>query len=93
MKTKLFFTLLFIFFSINVFAQKQIYTSSNMSVAIAQHKTVAILPFRVTISYKRTPKNFDAEGNKADEKKNVQNMQSGMLTYLLRKQEKYWMMP
>ena len=89
MKIKLILTLLFIFFSINNFAQKQIFESPNLISTVAQHKTVAVLPFRVTISYKRTPKNFDAEGNKADEKKSGLNMQSGMLTYLLRKQDKY----
>lgn len=75
--------------SINIFAQKQMYSSPNLTAAIAQHKSVAIIPFRATISYKRLPKNFDAEGNKADEKKSSLNMQSGMFTYLLKKQEKY----
>lgn len=89
MKAKLLFSFLFIFFITNIFAQKQIFISPNLKEAIGQHRTVAIIPFRVSISYKRTPKNFDAEGNKADEKKSALNMQSGMLTYLLKKQEKY----
>jgi hypothetical protein len=53
--------------------------------AVAKHKTVAVLPFTATISYKRLPKNFDAEANKADEQKLALQMQQGMYTYLLRK--------
>ena len=35
------------------------------------------------------PKNFDAEGNKADEQKGGINLQQGMYTFLLRKSDKY----
>jgi hypothetical protein len=64
---------------------KQVFTSPKMKSEISMHKTVAILPFNATISYKRVPKNFDAEGNKADEKALSVQMQQGMYTYLLRK--------
>jgi len=70
-------------------AQKQSYSSPNLKEAIKVHKMVAILPFRMTISYKRLPKGFDAEANKADEKKEGINMQQGMFTYLLRKSKSY----
>ena len=89
MKTLLFFAFVFLLFSCDIQAQKQIFVSPNLQSALLRHKNVAIIPFRVSISYKRTPKNFDAEGNKADEKKSALNMQSGMQTYLLRKQDKY----
>lgn len=88
MKTKLVFIIL-LFFCTNIFAQKQIFVSPNLETAIVTQKIVAIIPFRVSISYKRTPKNFDPISNKADEEKSGLNMQSGMLTYLLRKQDKY----
>jgi len=68
---------------------KQVFSSPKLKSEIQQHKTVAILPFNATISYKRIPKNFDAEGNKADEKALSTQMQQGMYTYLLRKANDY----
>ncbi len=68
---------------------KQVYESPKLKAEIAKHKTVAILPFKATISYKRVPKNFDAEANKQEEQKLSTNMQSGMYTYLLRKADNY----
>ena len=88
MKTKLLFIFLFSF-NVNIFAQKQIFVSPNLKPAIARQQIVAIIPFRVSISYKRTPSNFNPVSNKADEEKSGLNMQSGMLTYLLRKQDTY----
>jgi hypothetical protein len=64
---------------------KQVFSSPNLKTEILKHKTVAILPFNATISYKRIPKNFDAEGNKREAQNLSTNMQSGMYTYLLRK--------
>jgi hypothetical protein len=68
---------------------KQVFTSPNMKNEIYRHKTVAILPFNATVSYKRLPKNYDAEGNKRDEQAMSTAMQSGMYTYLLRKANDY----
>ena len=68
---------------------KQVFTSPKMKTEVAKHRTVAILPFNATIAYKRMPKNFDAEGNKAEEKAMSTQMQQGMYTYLLRKSENY----
>ncbi|MDP4290734.1 MAG: hypothetical protein Q8908_06605 [Bacteroidota bacterium] len=70
-------------------AQKQEYKIPNLKSEIAKQKIVAILPFRVTISYKKMPKNFDNEGNKAEELKESITMQQGMYTYLLRKANSY----
>ena len=69
---------------------KQKYEIPNLKQELSKHKTVAILPFRVTISYKKMPKGFDAEGNKMEEQKQGINMQQGMYTYLLRKQKDYF---
>ncbi len=79
-----------ILFSILSFSQeKQIYEISNMKEIIGTHKTVAILPFNATISYRKLPKDFDATANKEAELKMGYEMQSGMYTYLLRKASDY----
>jgi hypothetical protein len=78
--------------NLNVFAQegaKQVYESPKMKEAIAKHKIVAILPFTAGISYKRPPKNFDAEANKQEEIKLSRDLQNEMFTFLLRKKDKY----
>ena len=64
---------------------KQVFTSPKLKEEIATHKMVAILPFTASISYKRVPKDYNADANKADEQKLAINMQQGMYTYLLRK--------
>ncbi len=68
---------------------KQVFESPKLKEEIAKHKTVAILPFKATITYKKVPKNFDAKANEEQEKNLAVNMQSGMYTYLLRKSDKY----
>lgn len=68
---------------------KQIFSSPKLKSEIQKHKTIAILPFEATITYKRPPKNFDAAANTADEQKLVASMQQGMYTYLLRKSSSY----
>jgi hypothetical protein len=68
---------------------KQVFESQHLQQEIATHKTVAILPFKATISFKRLPKNFNEATNKEDERNLGANMQSGMYTYLLRKSSDY----
>ncbi|MBG6187206.1 hypothetical protein [Flavobacterium sp. CAN_S2] len=68
---------------------KQIFESPKLGQLTAVHKTVAILPFKASISYKRLPKNFDAQTNRDEERKLGSNLQSGMYTYLLRKSDDY----
>ena len=68
---------------------KQIFESPKLVQLTAEHKTVAILPFKASISYKRLPKNFDAQTNIDEEKKLGSSLQSGMYTYLLRKSADY----
>jgi hypothetical protein len=70
-------------------AQKQIFESPNLKATTATHKTVAIVPFDVKISYKKPPKGFTAESNAAQELKMAKSIQSSMYTFLLRKSDKY----
>ena len=76
-------------FALNSFAQKQIFESPHLKAAIAQHKTVAILPFTVRIRYKTPPKNYDASTNHDQEVETGLKVQSSMFTYLLRKADDY----
>lgn len=64
---------------------KQVFEAPRMKEEIAKHKTVAILPYKAIISYKRLPKNYNAEANAKEEEDLAYNMQTGMYTYLLRK--------
>ena len=89
MKKVSLFICAFLFIAFTLKAQKQEFSVPNLKAEIAKHKIVAILPFRVTISFKKMPKNFDAEGNKAEEQKEAINMQQGMYTFLLRKANSY----
>lgn len=77
----------------NAFSQfetsKQIYTSPELSNIIARTRTVAILPFNVSISYKKLPKGATVESIKENEKQESIQMQNGMYTYLLRKADDY----
>lgn len=68
---------------------KQVFSSPKLKSEIPTHKTVAILPFNASISYKRLPKNFDEAANKADQNTMAANLQQGMYTYLLRKSSEY----
>lgn len=68
---------------------KQTYSSPKLKSEIVNHKKVAILPFKSSISFKRQPKNYDAEAIKAEEKNLALNLQQGMYTYLLRKASNY----
>ncbi len=82
-------TLVLIFIAVSCFAQKQIFESPNLKAQISKHKIVAILPFNVTISYKKQPKNYSAEGNKEQEIAYSKKIQTSMYTYLLRKASDY----
>lgn len=90
---KQFILLLFLSLSITTaFSQssKQVYEAPNFKNTLKTHKTVAILPLRVTISYKKFPKNYNAADNTVQEKEEGLNMQDGMYTYLLRKASDYY---
>lgn len=87
MKKSLF---LFLLLSVmNVFGQKQVFTAKDLKERVSTHKSVAILPFPTYITYRKQPKNFDAEANKEQEKKMAKQIQSSMYTFLLRKADSY----
>ena len=79
--------------SISGFSQfegaKQTYSAPNLKSEIQQQKTVAILPFDVSIIYKRIPKHYDSSATKNEAEDLKTNLQSSMFTYLLRKANKY----
>ncbi len=80
-------------FSLTASAQfegaKQIYESPKLKQRIATHKMVAILPFEVKLTYRKQPKNFNAEANKEQEKSMAGSIQLSMYTFLLRRGSDY----
>ena len=90
---KLITILCFCSFAVSGFAQlegaKEVYKSPKMESEIPKHKIVAILPFNASITYKRPPKNYDADANSKEEKSLSTNLQSSMYTFLLRKADNY----
>lgn len=68
---------------------KQIFESPKLKETIKTQKTVAILPFEVKISYRKQPKNFNAEANKSQEESMAKSIQASMYTFLLRKASDY----
>ena len=87
MKNILFLSILFT--SVFCYSQKQIFESPKMREIISSHKTVAILPFNATISYRKQPKDYNADANKEAEIKLGYDMQAGMYTYLLKNISEY----
>lgn len=89
----IFFTISFLFLATFSFSQfesgKQIYSSPGLKNLLYTAKTVAILPFKVAISYKKMPKGQTVEGIKENERQESLQMQQGMYTYLLRKADNY----
>ena len=53
------------------------------------HKIVAIIPYNVSITYKKQPKNFNVEANRDQEKTMSKSIQSSMYTFLLRRGKDY----
>lgn len=68
---------------------KQVFESPQLKQEVAKHKTVAILPFDTKITYRKQPKDFNAEANRDQEKAMSRNIQSSLYTYLLRRQKDY----
>lgn len=87
-------TIMLVFFTITKsFAQfetaKQIYKSPELPLFVDKAKSIAILPFKVSISYKRMPKGVSVEQIKENEADESTQMQNGMYTYLLRKADDF----
>lgn len=72
-----------------IVGSKQVFESPKLSVEKPSHKLIAILPFTTKISYKKMPKNFNAEANKDQEKTMSKSIQASMFTFLLRKASNY----
>jgi hypothetical protein len=90
-----FFVVLF-FISLNFSSQsqgllgsKQVFSSPSLPSLLASAKKVAILPFKVAISYKKMPKGLSTEQIRENEKQESFQLQQGMYTYLLRKSNEY----
>jgi hypothetical protein len=92
MKFKLFLSIALLV-SITSFSQwessKQEFKSPNLKLLLVTAKTVAILPYKANISYKKMPKGVTIENIKEEEKVASIQMQEGMYTYLLRKSNDY----
>jgi hypothetical protein len=90
---KAFLVLVLISTNLLAFAQyenaKQVFESPKLKNAIASHKVVAILPFVSKISFKKQPKDFDAEAHVQKEIAMATSIQSSMYTFLLRKSNSY----
>jgi hypothetical protein len=70
-------------------SSKQEFKSSSLQELVDNTKTVAILPFKANVTYKRMPKGATVESLKEEESKLTTSLQDGMLTYLLRKSDNY----
>lgn len=70
-------------------AAKQIFESPKLKETIKTHKIAAILPFDVKISYRKPPKNFNADANRDQEQSMSKSIQLSMYTFLLRKNSDY----
>jgi len=73
----------------NAQSSKQIFESRSLPILLATAKKVAILPFKVSISYKKMPKGLTLDQIKDNESAESIQMQQGMFTYLLRKSKDY----
>jgi len=68
---------------------KQIFESPNLKSVVYNAKKVAILPFNVSISYKKMPKGMSLDQIKDNEKAESIQMQQAMYTYLVIKSDNY----
>jgi len=89
MKKLLLIGLVFIYSASFSQGAKQIFESPNLKSVVYNAKKVAILPFNVSISYKKMPKGMSLDQIKDNEKAESIQMQQGMYTYLLRKLDNY----
>jgi hypothetical protein len=93
MKIKISLASFLLLLSFSGFAQfeaaKQTYSAPNLKSEVQKQKTVAILPFNVSIVYKRIPKHYDSSATRSEEQSLTTNLQSSMFTDLLRKANSY----
>lgn len=68
---------------------KQIFESPALATEIATHKIVAIVPFTTKITYRKQPRDFNAEANRDQELALSKSIQNSLYTFLLRKADDY----
>lgn len=90
---KFLFTIAVLSLSLTVRAQfesgKQTYKSPNLEQRKKEIKSVALIPFNVTLSYKKMPKGMTVDLIREEEEKARYEFQQGLYTYMLRKQENF----
>ncbi|MEY2702135.1 MAG: hypothetical protein RLY43_768 [Bacteroidota bacterium] len=68
---------------------KTVFSSPNLSIAVATHKIIAILPFKTAILYRKTPKNYDEQANKEEEISLSYNLQNNFYAIMSIKKDVY----
>lgn len=68
---------------------KTVFSSPNLSIAVATHKIIAILPFKTAILYRKTPKNYDEQANKEEEVSLSYNLQNNFYAIMSIKKDVY----
>jgi hypothetical protein len=68
---------------------KKVFSSPNLSVAVATHKIIAILPFKTAILYRKIPKNYDEQANKEEEASLSYNLQNNFYAVMSIKKDVY----
>jgi hypothetical protein len=68
---------------------KKVFSSPNLSVAVATHKIIAILPFKTAILYRKTPKKYDEQVNKEEEISLSYNLQNNFYAIMSIKKDVY----
>lgn len=66
----------------------KVYEADNMKELIAQHKVVAVIPFKYKLALKKMPKGMTEEDVKSQEEKSSLSAQNSFYTYALEKKEK-----
>lgn len=81
--------LLLLFAHYMAFNQKQMFEDPSLKEIVVKHKLVAILPFKVSLTYQKVPRNYNSEGQKTEEELYGYNFQKELMTYLLKHSNDY----
>ncbi len=90
LKGSLFVFCFLLFVTVQAQSNKKIFENPKLKEIASLHKTVAILPYQVTIKMKKMPKNVTQEDINKQQKQEATNIQNSMYTFLLRKSSKYF---
>ena len=88
MKTLVRLSTLVLFLSLLQGCSPTVFTATNFNTVKRSHKLVALLPFDVSITLKKLPKDVTMAQIKADEEKTAYTAQSHAYTYLLKEMGK-----